>query len=193
MNTTRCINKKNNVHCSKRAKASTKLYSSLLSKFGYLQSFLCTTNPTPLTLRCVSSKTAHGIESNRIKRCYYLLHHFPICRWPNLIYTSSFHSNSTERWKPRFSSCGKLRYERHGWKWMKGRGEYAERKDAYSYANLWWFVYFTFGSSSCAEGYSEKNFGGSISEGSIAGIAIYTSSVENGMLQERLCIGDIQD
>lgn len=46
-----------------------------------------------------------------------------------------------------------------------------------------WIIYLPFCKSNWAEGYSVKNFGSSVSEVSIAGIAIYTSSVENGMLQ----------
>lgn len=69
----------------------------------------------------------------------------------------------------------------HPWKRLESQGRMASDEQLLMVDHFYlWFC-----KSNWAEGYSEKNFGSSVSEGSIAGIAIYTSSVENGMLQER--------
>lgn len=41
-------------------------------------------------------------------------------------------------------------------------------------------------SKNCTDGFSDKTGGTSVSEGSTEGIAIYMSSVENGILQEEV-------
>lgn len=71
-----------------------------------------------------------------------------------------------------------------------GKQTYVKRKISYT-AMRFEGIHLRFCSSNCAEGCSERNCGSSISKGSIAGIAIYTSSVENGILQQGRIIEEI--
>lgn len=63
---------------------------------------------------------------------------------------------------------------------------YAKLPSGSSLGNIYRFIYLGWRIRNCTDGCSDKNGGSSTSEGSIAGIAMYMSSVENGMLQQRL-------